>query len=341
MNTQLKRIISKARVITAKIRKSTIDFPMLVKNDCFIPAPNDTRWGSIYKMLGGILEAEKKGVLNQIQSVGKGKCFTFSELRCLQEVYQLLGYIHKLTVNLEGDNASPGMLIPALKWVEESLKEEKSDMADFLIGVLQQRFDNEDWKGDKLIQLATLLDQRYGLQWIDVIQNQTELKELLLEAIKALVGEKKKSLDDIVPSGRVDSIPLCEASPTTKKRRLDTFWNDPSPVSQPITRVTSYDVPDPGFQIEAYRHDLQASDVSYNLSINPIQWFTTRGDKDYPTIKLLARIVLCSPSSTSSVERLFSICSRLNSSDRARMTPETLRMITLLKAEWVSNDEND
>ena len=115
------------------------------------------------------------------------------------------------------------MLIPALEWVEESLKEEKSDMADVLIGMLQQRFDNEDWKGDKLIQLATLLDSRYGLQWIDVIQDQTELKELLLETIKALVGEKKKSLDDIVPSGRVDSIPLCEASPTTTKGCLIRF----------------------------------------------------------------------------------------------------------------------
>ena len=140
----------------------------------------------------------------------------------------------QLTVNLEGDNASPGMLTPALEWIEESLKEEKYDKADFLVGVLQQRFDNEDWKGDKLFQFATLLDPRYGLQWMDVIQNQTELKELLLEAIKALVGDKKKSLDDIVPSGRVDSIPLCEASPTTKKRRLDTIWNDLSPVSQPV-----------------------------------------------------------------------------------------------------------
>ena len=121
VNTQLKRIISKARVITAKIRKSTIEFPMLVNNDCFILAPNDTRKGSIYKMLCGILEAEKKGVLKKIQLVGKGNCFTFSELRCLQEVYQLLGYIHKLTVNLEGDNDSPGMLTPALEWIEESL----------------------------------------------------------------------------------------------------------------------------------------------------------------------------------------------------------------------------
>ena len=37
-------------------------------------------------------------------------CLTFSELRCLQEMHQLLGYIHKLTINLESDNASPWMV---------------------------------------------------------------------------------------------------------------------------------------------------------------------------------------------------------------------------------------
>ena len=226
-------------------------------------------------------------------------------------------------------------------WLEESLKEEKSDMADFLIGVIKQWFDNEDWRGDQLIQLATLLDPRYGLQWIDATQNQTQIKELLIDVVKALVGESEESTlssEDVTPSGIVDSIPLNETSPTTKRRRLDTFWSDKCPSSS-NTRV-AYDVPDPLFQIEAYRHDLQANDVSFNLSINPLQWFTTRGDKNYPRIKLLARIVLCSPSSTSSVERLFSICSRINSSERARMTTENLRIITLLKAEWASN-END
>ena len=69
VNTHLRRIISKARVLTAKVRKSTIDFPMLMANNCFIPAPNDTHWSSIYKMISGILEAENKGVLNQLHSV--------------------------------------------------------------------------------------------------------------------------------------------------------------------------------------------------------------------------------------------------------------------------------
>ena len=310
-------------------------------NNCFIPAPNDTRWSSIYKMISGILEAENKGVLNQLHSVESRNCLTFSELRCLQEMHQLLGYIHKLTINLESDNASPGMLIPALEWLEESLKEEKSDMTDFLIGVIKQRFDNEDWRGDQLIQLATLLDPRYGLQWIDATQNQTQLKELLIDVVKALVGESEESTlssEDVTPSGIVDSIPLSETSPTTKRRRLDTFRSDKCPSSS-NTRV-AYDVPDKLFQIEAYRHDLQANDVSFNLSINPLQWFTTRGDKNYQKIKLLARIVLCSPSSTSSVERLFSICSWINSTERAQMTKENLRIMTLLKAEWASNEKD-
>ena len=89
VNTHLKRIISKARVLTAKVRKSTIDFPMLMGNNCFIPATNDTRWSSIYKMISGILEAENKGVLNQLNSVESRNCLTCSELRCLKNSHFL------------------------------------------------------------------------------------------------------------------------------------------------------------------------------------------------------------------------------------------------------------
>ena len=110
MSNQLKRLISKARCFTATIRKSTIDFPMLVNNECFIPSPNDTRWGSIHKMLGGILQVHNKGLLENFHSVKKANYFTLSELRYLQEIYQILGYVHKLTLNLVSNTASQGMV---------------------------------------------------------------------------------------------------------------------------------------------------------------------------------------------------------------------------------------
>lgn len=75
------------------------------------------------------------------------------------------------------------MLFHALEWVEESLKEKKSDNADCLITVLKQRFDNDDWKGDTFIQLATLVDPRYALHWFNEI---SKFKELILSAVTVL-----------------------------------------------------------------------------------------------------------------------------------------------------------
>ena len=76
---------------------------MLVNNNRFIPSPNETRWGSLYKMLGGILQVHSKGLLEHIHSVRKANYFT--EVKYLQEVYQVLGYVHKLTVNLESNRS--------------------------------------------------------------------------------------------------------------------------------------------------------------------------------------------------------------------------------------------
>ena len=226
MSNQRKSLISKARCFTASVRKSTIDFPTLVKNNCFIPSPNETRWGSLYKMLGGILQVHKKDLLEHIHSVKKANCFTLSEIRYLQEVYQVLGYVHKLTVNIESNTASPVMLIPALEWIEESLKEEKSDIADCLISVLKQRLDNDDCKGEIFIQLATLVDPRYALQWI---KESSQFKELLLSAVTALTCSNVEKEIGHIPIDRMEVIPLNQTSPNKKRKRFDTFLARESP----------------------------------------------------------------------------------------------------------------
>ena len=305
---------------------------MLVKNECFIPSTNETRWGSLYKMLGGILQVHNKGLLDQIHSVKKDNYFTLSELRQLQELYQILGYVYKPTVNLEGNTASPGMLISALEWVEESLKEERSDDADCLIAVLKKRFDNDDWKGDQFIQLATSVDPRYALQCIN---ERSQFKELLLSAVTALTCANVEKLIDYIPRNRMEAKPLNQTSPTTKRKRLDSFWSGES-----LSINTEYNS-DPALQIQLFVKELKSSDSADNLSVDPLQWYSSREASNFPSIELLAQIVLCIPGSTSSVERLSSICSRINTSDRARMRPKALRTITLLKGEWSNGSESD
>ena len=87
---------------------------------------------------------------------------------------------------------------------------------------------------------------------------------------------------------------------------------------------------DPSIQIASFVKELKSSDSEYSLSVDPLQWNLSRGDSNFASIKQLAHIVLCSPSS---VERLFGICSRIHTSDRARMSPEALMMMISLKAE--------
>ena len=69
--------------------------------------------------MGGILQIHNEGLLEHIHSVKKANYFTLSEIRYLQEVYGVIGYVHKQTFNPESNTAST-VANPALEWVKKS-----------------------------------------------------------------------------------------------------------------------------------------------------------------------------------------------------------------------------
>lgn len=94
----------------------------------------------------------------------------------------------------------------------------------------------------------------------------------------------------------MEAIPLNQNSPNTKRKSLNTFWSEESPS---INTQNNYD---PAIQIDSFIKELKSSESAYKLSVDPLQWYSSRGDSNFPSIKLLVQIVLCSHSSTSSVK---------------------------------------
>ncbi|EGZ13704.1 hypothetical protein PHYSODRAFT_453543, partial [Phytophthora sojae] len=68
--------------------------------------------------------------------------------------------------------------------------------------------------------------------------------------------------------------------------------------------------------------------------IDILQWFKETGERDFPSVALLARIYLGKPMSTAPQERFFSIAGYIVNDLRTSLDDKRAEMLCFMKANW-------
>ncbi len=145
-----------------------------------------------------------------------------------------------------------------------------------------------------------------------------EIRERIFGSLKqAQIDDRKKTFVEEVAlvAGKQQHRVEPELESVPKKRKLDELLGGalpiPSRVADPIA-VECQNFLD-------HRSELEVTE------------FWQQNETRYPNIAILARQLLCLPVASTSIERIFSSCGRVNSPRRSKLKPENLANIVFLK----------
>ena len=164
------------------------------------------------------------------------------------------------------------------------------------------------------------MDPRFKVRW----SNEAE-KESLIDLLKGAV--KKLELPSTAEQDQEQS----EEPRPKKVKALFSFMPDADSGSS-LSRSQSQS--SGAKEVDEY---LQAGSVS--MQINPLK-FWKENEKKYPLMARLAREVLGVPSSSSPVERLFSVAGKVFSPERCRLTDTRFEQLMFIRCNN-HNQENE
>ena len=110
------QLISQTRKYIKSCKSSSRCAEIFIENKFSLSLNNQTRWDSIYVMIGSILEAEKRGYLKLLPPL-KNKPPKRSEILLLQNLVEILEPIRLFTMEFKHSLGTSGMVFPALESV--------------------------------------------------------------------------------------------------------------------------------------------------------------------------------------------------------------------------------
>lgn len=200
------KVIEKAQSWAKSVRKSIHDMERCREANVTIHAMNQTRWMAMLKMILSILKFNQKGDMSKMQAQTKHP-ISAGDIFLLQELANILDPIGILTEDLQGNFASPGLLLLGLLNVDRQLESMTEDVSphrlELVVNLMRQKLNQrfEKIKNTKFNTIAALLDPRFASEILSNSKaiwgkNEVEIKSLLLSAMKLVGGSQVPVLPD-------------------------------------------------------------------------------------------------------------------------------------------------
>ena len=227
---------------------------------------NTTRWRSEYFLIQSILRIGKKTIQDITSAIGDDALsFSSSDFNVLKEVIEILEPFADITVICQSETiATISMVVPAIVHLVHHLKQmnSKTSLLRKLVVQLDQSIktrlsgivkrlslepisDNDPFS-DPLYFVATLLDPKFKLRWIYLLEYAPSLQSKLKHAMMSLV------LDE------------CELNPNTDVNKKSTQHSCFSSSGTSAYRVTE------SKKRKLFQYDEHDGPFSTNAELNPI-----------------------------------------------------------------------
>lgn len=195
----------------------------------------------------------------------------------------------------------------------------EGSLAELMGEAIAKRF--EPYRGDRFTILASSLDHRVAHTSL----SREATFAALRETVVAIHKWKKSALVAEAPEAQADA----EGQPDAKRCKTEhgSLLRRGLLAASRSTKVLS-DEDMVAAELATYKVEVSRSEG--DMATSPTTWWEARRDA-LPTISLLGPLFASAPASTCSVERLFSIASRIFSPKRTSLHPSRLGMLCTMK----------
>ena len=295
---QIDAVIKRSSSLVSFVRRSPVAADVL--KDERLQAGNATRWNSQLKMIRSVLAASDS-VLSQVENVPK---LTTHEKNLLQDMVDILTPFEEATEFVQvGCFPSAGYVLPCIRGLYHHIETVVSKYHSGLVCGLKQSLQRRMpyYEENETYIIAGILDPRFKLRWCS---NDAE-RARSLDLLKAALERLSPASTEVV---QIDE----NSEPPAKKKRKSLFnfmyddSNSPSTESQQQNELTK--------QVDEYLE----TDTAL-MAQDPAKYWQDN-QKKYPLLSRLAKDVLGVPSSSASVERLFSNAGKVFTPERCCLT---------------------
>jgi len=321
--TQILSIYDRVHKNASTIRASTVVADRRVEMQVSLPLVCATRWSSGNAMLNGYRDADKKGFFNckdvdELQNyipVPKG------HMNIIDEVINSLEAADEYTRIFQAPQAVAGDCMPYYDFMLQYLTDQESEMATHLRCLIEEQFEKHGVLKDRVYLYAGLTNPLQAAWVVGKLtgqrQAQKDTKKLFLKVLGhcATYIRNTQSQD---AGGSQDSQDAGKKETKGEKKKWIFKKASASKMSGTVEE-----------ELESYIEDMRRlKKVGYDGTA--LSWWTARS-ADFPRIYELFKLVYWYPASSSSVERLFSVTGRICRAHRARLSPEHIEQLTLVK----------
>ena len=305
--SQLLSLIGKARKWCICVKNSSLCAEVFHTHHFNIVAMNETRWNKMYSMISSIVD--NKGKLYLLPEYPKSPVPSAHEIRILEEVREALAPAVEFTKLQEKGSSTSGMLLCALEMLAKKLVADCSDLCKTFSNVVVARF--SDPCSDPFYKIAALLDPRCCYFYKD----NAEYRELLNSAIGVVQAHREALGVSASTSSGADTLP------PLKKSRGSIFDCMPT-IPEPEASTAS---------TGAYDSFVAESMGFFMKMDTDVGQFGALNEAKLPILAELAKVYVLAPTSTSEVERLFSVAGRVASAHRSSLLPRRMENLVILK----------
>ena len=336
----LSKTLAKCKQLSQKSHKSTKVADILDDVDKRLTRSNTTRWSSEYFLIRSILRIGKKTIQDITSAIDDDALsFSSSDFNVLEEVIEILEPFADITIICQSETtATISMVVPAIVHLVHHLKQmnSKTSLLRKLVVQLDQsiktRFsgivkrlslepisDNDPFS-DPLYFVATLLDPKFKLRWIYLLDYAPSLQSKLKHAMMSLV------LDE------------CELNPNMDVNQTSTQHSCFSSSGTSVYRMTEskkrklfqYDEHDGPFSTNAELNPIDELNLYINDS-NHISSLSSWKSSFLSSLAAVVKRVFSVQASSAPIERVFSQSGLLMSSRRTSMGDELFESLVFLR----------
>lgn len=286
-----------------------------------------TRWGSRQKMIERVLEQHK--AISQVLGADEKTRHlvpSWQDLEVLEAMHGALNPLLEFTNALSGEcYVSVSYLKPMLhlfktEILKTSDKESPltKDMKMTVMAYLEEKY--ADQKTDDLLDIATLVDPRFKVQYI----KPEKVDIIKMRAVSEMLeGNQDQSTSARTEGPGEDGAGAAAAVlPTQKKQRksLGSFFKKLCP-------TTSRGLTDKEAVEKELDNYLLTPDADSEM--DPLQWWKIH-EKNFPRVSCLAKRYLCIPATSTPSERVFSTGGNIVTCKRASLKPEAVDRLVFL-----------
>lgn len=305
-------VLKRCSRLVAHVRKSTIAADIL-QNENKMQYDTVTRWNSQLKMVRSVLAISE----DKLQELEEAPVLSAHDRNVLRDLVEILTPFEEATDFVQVDLCpSAGYVIPCVKGLAHHLHKISLKYKSPFVTSLAASFDKRMpyYEDTVVYKLAAVLDPRFKLRWCSDDTEKSHAIRLLSDATDAVISQTVAVNSSSTPANSQSPLPVAKKAKVNEKS-LFNFMAETDRCPEDISSA----------KLDEY---LNAPCVP--LDTNPASFWLSNKSK-FPILAEVAHEVLSVPSSSSPVERLFSIAGKVFTPARCRLTDARFQELMFIR----------